>query len=51
MAKCSICKVKVELTFLQKPLGTYMKNKDKKQKLICSNCQKTHSKEELLEKI
>jgi len=40
MVKCSICKEKVEETFLNKLVGTYVKDQDGKLKAICSNCQK-----------
>jgi hypothetical protein len=49
--KCEICKKKVEETFLNKPLGTYMKDKKGKRHLVCQNCQRTHSKKELAEKL
>ena len=39
MAKCSICKEKVEETFLGKIKGTYFKKK-----IICSKCQKKDKK-------
>ncbi len=35
--KCSICKEKIEITFLEKINGTKM-GKD----FVCSNCQKKH---------
>ena len=44
--KCSICDQKIELTFLDKIKGTYIKKK-----LVCSVCQKKFKKEELLQKI
>ena len=50
MAKCEICKSNVEQTFLEKPIGTIIK-KNGKQYLICSQCQKKHSIEEIKEKI
>jgi len=49
--KCAICNNKVELTFLQKPLGTWMRNDKGKKKLICQNCQKTSTDQELKEKL
>jgi hypothetical protein len=49
--KCNICKNTIEKTFLNKPIGTYIKNKNSKKKLICNNCQKSYSKEELLNKL
>ncbi|MFH1770746.1 MAG: hypothetical protein ABH828_04260 [archaeon] len=49
--KCDVCGKKVETTFLNKVLGTYMKNKKSKKKLVCKDCQQKHSKEELLTKL
>ena len=39
MAKCDICKEKVDNLFLGKVDGTYIK-KDGKKHLVCSSCQK-----------
>jgi hypothetical protein len=50
MAKCSVCKQTVGKTFLEKPIGTYVKKKGKKH-LICNKCQKSLSTEEILEKV
>jgi len=33
--KCAICKNKIEVTFLGKIMGTYIKKK-----IVCSTCQK-----------
>ena len=46
MPKCYICKEKIEETFLNKLIGTYINKKP-----VCSVCQKQYSKEELLEKM
>ncbi len=46
MAKCEICKNKLEETFLEKINGTYINKK-----IVCSDCQKRHSVEELKEKL
>jgi len=35
MTKCSICKEKIETTFLNKLIGTYIKGKP-----VCSQCQR-----------
>lgn len=52
MAKCSICNKKIETTFLNKILGTYVKNKKGKRKAICFECQKKfHNKDDLLKNI
>jgi len=45
MSKCHICKGKIETTFLNKIKGTYINKK-----LICMNCQKQYSIDELKEK-
>ncbi|MBN2421989.1 hypothetical protein JXB41_02070 [Candidatus Woesearchaeota archaeon] len=37
--KCSICKNKVNETFLKKIIGTYIKDKKGKRLPICSKCQ------------
>lgn len=50
MAKCEICKSNVEQTFLEKPIGTIVKVKGK-QFLICNQCQKKHSVEEIKEQL
>ena len=50
--KCEICKKKIEEIFLDKILGTYIKDKKGKKHTVCQNCQKEHkTKEELLKKI
>ncbi len=46
MAKCSVCSKKIETTFLNKLLGTYIKNKKGKRKAICFECQKKFPKKE-----
>jgi DNA-directed RNA polymerase subunit RPC12/RpoP len=49
MAKCEICKAKIEETFLKKILGTYVKDEKGKKHLVCPECQKKlSSKEEIL---
>jgi len=48
--KCAICNAKIETTFLDKIIGTFI-GKGKKKKAVCPNCQKTHSKEELTTKL
>lgn len=50
MAKCDICKDKVETTFLDKIIGTHIKV-NKKRKLVCNGCQKKFSIKELKEKL
>jgi len=52
MAKCEICKKKIEETFLKKILGTYIKDSKGKKHAVCSLCQKNlGSKEKVLEKL
>ncbi|MBN1543993.1 hypothetical protein JW898_00860 [Candidatus Woesearchaeota archaeon] len=47
--KCEICKKKIGETFLDKPVGTYVKDGKGKKHTVCSECQrKFRSKEELL---
>ena len=48
--KCDVCKEKIETTFLEKIVGTYVKVNSKK-KLVCNNCQKKYSIQELKEKL
>ncbi len=48
--KCAICNAKIETTFLNKIVGTFI-GKGKKKKVICPICQKTNSKEELTTKL
>ena len=48
--KCAICGKKIEETFLKKLVGTYMR-KNSKRYAVCGNCQKSLSKEQLLEKL
>ncbi len=38
--KCEICKASIENTFLEKPIGTYVKDKRGKRHTVCSSCQK-----------
>lgn len=48
--KCSVCKKKIEKTFLDKIEGTFYKIKGKK-KPVCSKCQKKYSKSDIKEKL
>jgi len=48
---CDICGKKMELTFLNKPIGTTMRDAKKKKRMICNECQKRYTKEELITKI
>ena len=50
--KCKICKKKIEETFLEKILGTYVKDAKGKKQNICPECQKKYkTKEEILKKL
>lgn len=50
--KCDICKNKIEETFLEKMLGSYVKDAKGKKHLVCSECQKKFkTKEEILKQI
>jgi len=48
--KCDICKEKVETTFLNKLLGTYIGG-GKSKKVVCSRCQKANSMDEIKKKL
>ncbi len=41
--KCSVCKGKIEETFLDKILGTYVKDEKGKKHAVCIHCQREHS--------
>jgi hypothetical protein len=49
--KCDVCGKKIELTFLNKRIGTTMRDAKKKKRDICNECQKKYSKEELITKL
>ena len=49
--KCEICKANIEKTFLNKIIGTHIKDSKGKKHIICNKCQKQHKKEELLAKL
>ena len=50
--KCEICKARVATTFLDKILGTYIKDENGKKHVVCFECQKKlGSKEEMLKKL
>ena len=40
--KCSLCKQKIETTFLDKILGTYVKDAKGKRYAVCVHCQGEH---------
>lgn len=51
--KCEICSKKIESTFMEKVLGTYVKDEARKKHLICFECQKkfSNNKKDILENI
>jgi len=51
--KCEICKKKIEQTFLNKILGTQIKDEKGKKHSICKECQKKYknNKEKILEQL
>jgi len=50
--KCDICKNKIEEIFLEKMLGTYVKDAKGKKHLVCPECQKKFkTKEEMLKQL
>lgn len=52
MVKCKVCGNKVDTTFLNKLLGTYVKDSKGKKHAICFECQKKlPSKETILKEI
>ncbi|MBR9692977.1 hypothetical protein GOV07_03545 [Candidatus Woesearchaeota archaeon] len=51
MVKCDVCKEKLQSTFLNKQLGTVIKDSKGKKHWVCQACQKGKSKEELLKKV
>jgi hypothetical protein len=52
MEKCDICGTKVQETFLNKKIGTYIFDEKNKRKLVCFECQKKFkTKEDMLKNI
>jgi len=49
--KCEICKAKIEKIFLDKIIGSYVKDKKGKKHMICNNCQSKYTKEQILAKL
>ncbi|MBT5023007.1 hypothetical protein HOK51_10415 [Candidatus Woesearchaeota archaeon] len=48
--KCEVCKSKIQMNFLEKPFGTYIKDENGKKHIVCNACQrKLKSKEAILE--
>lgn len=48
---CTICNKKIEKTFLNKIIGSYVKNEKGKKKAVCPNCQRAKSIEEIKKEI
>ncbi|MBI2208418.1 hypothetical protein HYU50_02890 [Candidatus Woesearchaeota archaeon] len=51
--KCEICSKNIETTFMNKVLGTYIKDEKGKKHAVCLECQKKFNniKKEILENI
>jgi len=50
--KCEICREKIEETFLNKIVGSYVKDEKGKKHLVCNSCQKRYgTKKEILAKL
>ena len=50
--KCEICKKKIAETFLNKMLGSYVKDEKGKKHSVCSECQgKFKTKQEILKSL
>jgi len=47
VARCALCKEKITYTFLNKPEGTWIRNQEGKKYLICSQCQRQYSLDEI----
>jgi hypothetical protein len=45
--KCASCNNQIEVIFLEKINGTYLRDKKGKKKAVCSSCQKSHPIESL----
>jgi hypothetical protein len=48
--KCSICNKRIEMTFMNKIMGTVY-TKGKKHHAVCNDCQKRHTSKEIKEKL
>ncbi|HIH31388.1 TPA: hypothetical protein HA235_01645 [Candidatus Woesearchaeota archaeon] len=48
--KCELCSKRIELTFMNKIIGT-LYTKGKKQKAVCNDCQSRYSSREIKEKL
>jgi hypothetical protein len=45
--KCDICNKKIETTFLNKIVGTVIRDNKRKKRTICNECQKKYTREEM----
>ncbi len=45
--KCKLCKGEVDVTFLNKVLGTYVKDSKNKKQIVCKSCQSSKTMEEI----
>jgi hypothetical protein len=46
--KCEICKNKIEETFLNKVIGSHVKDEKGKKHLICPDCQKKYKEKKAI---
>jgi hypothetical protein len=49
--KCEICGKKIELTFLNKIVGTRIRDAKSKKKIVCNECQKKYTTTEIRTKL
>lgn len=49
--KCEICSKTIQKTFLEKIMGTHVRNSKGKKKIVCSECQSKLKDEEIKEKL
>jgi hypothetical protein len=49
--KCSVCKNKIETIFLNKILGSHVKDAKGKRHPVCSKCQSEHTTDEIRTKL
>ena len=51
--KCEICSKNIEITFMEKKLGTFIKDDKGKKHIVCNECQKkfSNNKQKILENI
>jgi hypothetical protein len=51
MVKCAACNNEVQVIFLDKISGTYLKDEKGKKKAVCSGCQKSYTIESLRDRL